>query len=130
MLIVRVSLVTVDLCQNATPRTSANACCSLLVVLTQIVATAVSRATQQPAATDTANAMPTRVLCGFIRLFYKEALCLYLYIFFLILYFYWKGWYNIYFYWITIKKWFNSLNFLAYFFFKWMLHISTYQSFI
>lgn len=130
MLIVRVSLVTVDLCQNATPRTSANACWSLLVVLTQIVATAVSRATQQPAATDTASAMPTRVLCGFIRLFYKEALCLYLYIFFLILYFYWKGWYNIYFYWITIKKWFNSLNFLAYFFFKWMLHISTYQSFI
>lgn len=81
MLIVRVSLVTVDLCQNATPRTSANACRSLLVVLTQIVATAVSRATQQPAATDTASAMPTRVLCGFIRLFYKEALCLYLYIF-------------------------------------------------
>lgn len=98
MLIVRVSLVTVDLCQNATPRTSANACRSLLVVLTQIVATAVSRATQQPAATDTASAMPTRVLCGFIRLFYKEALCLYLYIFFLILYFCWKGWYNIYFY--------------------------------
>lgn len=120
MLIVRVSLVTVDLCQNATPRTSANACWSLLVVLTQIVATAVSRATQQPAATDTASAMPTRVLCGFIRLFYKEALCLYLYIFFLILYFYWNGWYNIYFYWITIKKWFNSLNFLAYFFFKWI----------
>lgn len=50
--------------------------------------------------------------------------------FFLILYFYWKGWYNIYFYWITIKKWFNSLNFLAFFFFKWMLHISTYQYFI
>lgn len=60
-------------------------------MLTQIVATAVSRATQQPAATDTASAMPTRVLCGFIRLFYKEALCLYVYIFFLILYFYWKG---------------------------------------
>lgn len=118
MLIVRVSLVTVDLCQNATPRTSANACCSLLVVLTQIVATAVSRATQQPAATDTASAMPTRVLCGFIRLFYKEALCLYLYIFFLILYFYWKGWYNIYFYCITIKKWFKSLNFFSFFFFK------------
>lgn len=31
-------------------------------MLTQIVATAVSRATQQPAATDTASAMPTRVL--------------------------------------------------------------------
>lgn len=50
--------------------------------------------------------------------------------FFLILYFYWKGWYNIYFYWITIKKWFKSLNFFSFFFFKWILHISTYQSFI